>query len=233
MMSVEPTYTISTVKALIRQREGIPPAKQRLIFASADLENGYTLEDYNIQKDDTIYLSLSIAGGGKRGRGVVAAAENDRNSQIAKATMEFNMVTTSLARCEVPFIAATTQQLMARDGIEHANWLRQCMDRLTTPALKELADKLKASSNPDQRVRHVVKLVFAQELEQSAKATLILASFHQMRGGLLDTYTGLAMAHAYMGNEGEMNWTTFTNDIDNLVANRLRGEGAAAAAGRR
>ena len=65
-LNVEASYTIDTVKALIKSKEGIPRYTQRLIFNDGDLDGGYTLSKYNIQKDATLTLLIKGDGGGKR-----------------------------------------------------------------------------------------------------------------------------------------------------------------------
>ncbi|KAI8601603.1 polyubiquitin, partial [Dissophora ornata] len=58
-----PHQTVYNLKKMIQKKDRIPPDQQRLIFVNKQLQDGKTLDRYNILPDSTLHLVLSLRGG--------------------------------------------------------------------------------------------------------------------------------------------------------------------------
>jgi ubiquitin len=59
-VEVDPGATIDAIKQQVQDKEGIPPDQQRLIFAGKQLEDGHTIQEYNLEADSTLHMVLRL-----------------------------------------------------------------------------------------------------------------------------------------------------------------------------
>ncbi|CAE6458870.1 unnamed protein product [Rhizoctonia solani] len=64
-LDVNSRLSIAGLKGLVYEKEGICTDLQRIIFAGKQLEDCWTLADYNIQKESTLHLAVPLTRGGK------------------------------------------------------------------------------------------------------------------------------------------------------------------------
>jgi len=60
MLVVEGTTSNKEAKSRIQDKEGIPPEQQRLFYGGKDLEDCHTVKDYNIQRQSTLHLGVTM-----------------------------------------------------------------------------------------------------------------------------------------------------------------------------
>ncbi|KAK4240030.1 ubiquitin [Achaetomium macrosporum] len=62
-LNVDPSDPVSKIKELVEEKEGIPPAQQRLIYGGKQMVDDKTADDYQLEGGATLHLVLALRGG--------------------------------------------------------------------------------------------------------------------------------------------------------------------------
>ncbi|KAK3310126.1 ubiquitin-related domain-containing protein [Chaetomium strumarium] len=62
-LNVDPSDPVSKIKELVEEKEGIPPAQQRLIYGGKQMVDDKTADDYKLEGGATLHLVLALRGG--------------------------------------------------------------------------------------------------------------------------------------------------------------------------
>lgn len=63
MIDVESTDKILVIKEKLEEKEGIPPAQQRLIFQGKQLKDDKTVNSYKLKGGTVLHLVVALRGG--------------------------------------------------------------------------------------------------------------------------------------------------------------------------
>ncbi|KAI8827203.1 ubiquitin-like protein modifier Ned8 [Fimicolochytrium jonesii] len=62
-IDIEPNDKITRIKERVEEKEGIPPAQQRLIFGGKQMADDKSASDYTIEAGSVLHLVLALRGG--------------------------------------------------------------------------------------------------------------------------------------------------------------------------
>jgi hypothetical protein len=62
-VDIEPSDTVARIKERVEEKEGIPPAQQRLIYAGKQMTDDKTAADFGMEGGSVVHLVLALRGG--------------------------------------------------------------------------------------------------------------------------------------------------------------------------
>ncbi|GAA6038686.1 hypothetical protein JCM8097_002345 [Rhodosporidiobolus ruineniae] len=62
-LDIEPSHTTTQIKEQLEEKEGIPPAQQRLIFLGKAMPDDKSAQELKVEAGSTLHLVLTLRGG--------------------------------------------------------------------------------------------------------------------------------------------------------------------------
>ena len=217
-MDVEGSHTIYTLKAIIKNKEGIPMKHQRLIFNDLQLEDGYTLEDYDIQKESMLNLMMPLRGGGKRGH----SSATTKRDVLKKAQDDIN-------DCMMKFYAKPLNSPIINTVVANVNNVGQLkmheitgenghLERLHEDELSELTTITTSSAHVNSRVQRMAEIIFEDTLNQVGEMKLQCKTAEEV----MPLAVKLMMATHFADLSGNISWVEFIKSVQEVMKRKVR-----------
>jgi len=213
-----PDYSVKFVKQMLTERTGLEPGEQWLTFGGKQLEDGFTLRDYNIQKESTIFETEGLLGGGKRAR-------PDDDSEKLRRVAEYKQgVDESLKSIDTAFVPT---QPLVQEGSVYTAWMsgqqessavfQDCLSKISKEELEALRADL-AEEHVYSRIEKVRNRLMRLACPNVFKALDVLTATTDAVGAAFD----LKFVEAYMDNNGRMKWRAIESELDAELKVRAR-----------
>ncbi|KAI9141007.1 ubiquitin-related domain-containing protein [Paraphysoderma sedebokerense] len=62
-IDIEPSDKITRIKERVEEKEGIPPAQQRLIYGGKQMQDDKSASDFGLEGGSVLHLVLALRGG--------------------------------------------------------------------------------------------------------------------------------------------------------------------------
>ena len=185
-LTVENTFTIKNIKSIIMNMMGwnIQFNQQRLIYHDQQLEDSFTLSDYNIQNEDTITITLSLRGGGKRASPMIP--ETEKLERLMKRhTSDVREVPSAETQNLIQALANSIQVL--HNLKTNPNYLQELLGNKTIHQLQMMLDDMPVNDrgkNKSIKMTTIIKHLIpeARDIEMGVKTCNSLYSELQAFG---------------------------------------------------
>ena len=205
-LEVEASDLITTIKTLVKNKEGIPKFLQRLLYMDMELEDGSTLSDYNITNESKLTLTLRLRGGAKRAK----PSDETRFRKPKSETLQelsFNIGgKLAVLKASVPatpdnflndLVSLVTKVLNTQNVLGE-------MKSLSSQELSKIISITSMSGNAFFKYEAISKVFFSQQYYAMA----LKKKEMQCAEELMTLVTQVLLNTKFMGSSGAMSWST-------------------------
>jgi len=205
-----PDYSVKFVKQMLTERTGQEPGEQWLTFGGKPLEDGFTLRDYNIQKESTIFETQGLLGG------MVKRKADDDSEKLRRVAEWSNDVEEATKLIDTNF--GPTLQLVSNASTKVAYMkgqqdpkavFRECVSQVSDVQLTELKETF-IDAHSDQKVEAVSEYLMRIHSPELFKALDTLTATARS----VNSTFGMRLVEAFMDNRGRMPWKSIESELD-------------------